>query len=286
MTWAIDVQGLRFRYRGSPRWALKDVDLRVSERETVLVTGPSGSGKSTLIRALNGLIPDFHEGEVRGTVRVLGRDVLALRANQVATFVGTVFQFPEDQIIASEVRRDVAFGLENLGWEREDIDQRVEEALQAVRLLEFGDREVSSLSGGQMQRLALASTIAMGPRVLLFDEPASELDPRGRREFLQAFERLSGTGSHTLLLTDHRLADLLGIVDRLVVLLEGRVAFEGPPEEVMGRPELAGLGVEVPQAIQVWHSLHSVGPDAPCPLTSEEVIDRLLEERRRLLVES
>ncbi|MFQ5552217.1 MAG: energy-coupling factor ABC transporter ATP-binding protein [Thermoplasmata archaeon] len=280
MVAAIDVRGLSFRYRGSSAWALRDVDFRVSVGEAVLVTGPTGSGKSTLLRAINGLLLDFYEGEARGTARVLGEDVLDLRPNRVATFVGTVFQSPEDQMIASNVRRDVAFGLENLGLSREIIEARVDEALETVGLRDLKDREALKLSGGQMQRLALASVVAMRPRVLLLDEPASEVDPLGRRGILRAVKGLARNRERTVVLTDHRLADVLGIVDRLVVLDAGRVLLDGPPRDVMARPELEGWGVEVPKPIQVWRRLASEGYGAPCPLTQEELVDGLIRYGR------
>lgn len=280
MVAAIDVQGLSFRYRISSARALADVDFRVPAGQVVLVTGPTGSGKSTLLRAINGLIPDFYEGEVRGTVRVLGEDVLALRPNRVATFVGTVFQSPEDQIIASKVWREVAFGLENLGLGRETIEARTQEALEAVGLWALRHRVASELSGGQMQRLALASVVAMRPRVLLLDEPASELDPQGRREVIRAVEGLARDTERTVVFTDHRFADVLGIVDRLVVLHEGRVAFDGPPRQVLASPELDRLGVEVPKPIQVWRRLTWAGTPPPCPLTQEELVEELLRYGR------
>ncbi|MFQ5907753.1 MAG: energy-coupling factor ABC transporter ATP-binding protein [Thermoplasmata archaeon] len=280
MVAAIEVQGLSFRYQTSSTWALDNVDFRVSAGQVVLVTGPTGSGKSTLLRAINGLLLDFYEGEARGVARVLGNDVLSLRPNRVATFVGTVFQSPEDQIVASRVRRDVAFGLENLGLPRDVIDERVDEALEAMGLGDLKDREVVELSGGEMQRLALASIIAMRPRILLLDEPASELDPRGRQEILRAVEGLARSSERTVVLTDHRLADVLRIVDRLVVLDQGRVAFDGPPKEVMARPELDGLGIEIPTPIQVWRHLALGGIDGPCPLTSEDLLEELIRYGR------
>lgn len=282
MSRVIEVRGLSFRYRGSTSPALRDVHLQAEEGEVLLVTGPTGSGKSTLLRALNGLIPDFYEGEAHGRVRVSGQDVLSLRPNRVATFVGTVFQSPEAQIIASHVHRDVAFGLENLGWEREAIALRVEEALEAVGLRGLETQDTSTLSGGQKQRLALAAILAMRPQILLLDEPASELDPRGRREILVTVERLIRKRSKTMLITDHRLADLVGVVDRVIVMREGEIAFDGPPREVMARPEVEAWGVEIPPAVRVWQGLRHLGFDVPCPLTSDELVAGLVPHGRTL----
>ncbi|MFQ5918926.1 MAG: energy-coupling factor ABC transporter ATP-binding protein [Thermoplasmata archaeon] len=279
---AIEVRGFRFRYRGSATPALRDVNFEARDGDVVLVTGPTGSGKSTLLRALNGLIPDFYEGEVHGDVRVAGRDVLSLRPNQAATFVGSVFQSPQDQIIARTVHRDVAFGLENLGWEKETIIRRVDQSLETVGLSQFRDQPTSSLSGGQMQRLALAGVVAMRPQVLLLDEPASELDPAGRRAILDTLRSLARTRRRAILITDHRLNDLVGFVDRVVVLHQGQVALDGPPRAVMASPELEAWGVEVPPAIRVWRRLQERGVDLRCPLTSEELVNELVPQGRTL----
>ncbi len=282
MSAAIEVRGFTFRYRGSSVPALRDVHLEAKQGEVILVTGPTGSGKSTLLRAINGLIPDFYEGEAHGVVRVAGRDVLSLRPNRVATFVGSVFQSPEDQIIAGKVGRDVAFGLENLGWEKEVIAEEVDRSLEAVGLGDLAAQETSALSGGQMQRLALAGVLAMGPQVLLLDEPASELDPRGRQEVLGTIENLVRSESKTMIITDHRLGDLLGVVDRVVVMHRGRIALDGAAREVMARPELRGWGVEIPTAVRVWRRLIQLGLDVPCPLTPEELVDSLVPNGRNL----
>ena len=282
MSTIIEVRGFSFRYRGSSAPALRDVHLKVEEGDMVLITGPTGSGKSTLLRALNGLIPDFYEGEAHGVVRVAGRDVLSLRPNRVATFVGSVFQSPEDQIIARTVQRDVAFGLENLGWERGAIAQGVGQSLETVGMGGFEGRTTSSLSGGQKQRLALAGVLAMRPDVLLLDEPASELDPVGRRDILGTLERLVRKRRRAMIITDHRLGDLVGFVDRIVVLHQGRVAFDGAPRQVMARPELEAWGVEVPPAVRVWRRLTRRGLALRCPLTSEELVEELVPHRRNL----
>ncbi len=282
MSAIIEVRGFSFRYRGSSTPALRNVHFEAEEGDVILVTGPTGSGKSTLLRALNGLIPDFYEGEAHGVVKVGGRDVLSLRPNRVATFVGSVFQSPEDQIIARTVRRDVAFGLENLGWERGAIAQRVGQSLEAVGMGELGDRPTSSLSGGQKQRLALAGVLAMRPQVLLLDEPASELDPVGRRDILGTLERLVRKRRRAMIITDHRIGDLVGFVDRIVVLHQGQVACEGAPRKVMSRPELEEWGVEVPPAVRAWRRLKRLGFAFRCPLTSEELVEELVPYRRKL----
>lgn len=248
MAAVIACEDFSFQYRGAPRPALRRVTWTVRPGEFVLVTGPTGSGKSTLLRLVNGLVPHFYPGWVKGTVEVLGRPGTEVPPNQRALQVGTVFQFPEEQLVASTVWRDVAFGLENLGLPREEIFTRVAEALKEVGLTSLRDRPIHTLSGGEQQRLALASTLAMEASVLLLDEPAGELDPRGRRELLALLKRLSRRG-RTLILADHRIRDLLPLVDSVVVMEGGRVLRSGPPREVfpaMGGPKGASRPPALP----------------------------------------
>lgn len=272
---AVEIRNAGFTYRGSSTPAVHDLDLTIEEGEFLLLAGPTGSGKSTLLRLMNGLVPHLHEGVFTGHVRVFGRDTLKERPAVLARFVGTVFQTPEEQIVASRVWRDVAFGLENLLLSRDLIEERVREALAYVGLDGMRDREVFGLSGGEKQRLALASVLAMRPRLLLLDEPAAELDPRGRAAILQLLAGLPR--DVTVVLADHRLNDVAPLADRLVLLREGGIAFDGPPREVLTRSDVADLGVEVPTAVEVWKRLASLGFQLDkVPLTLEEVVGSLM----------
>ncbi len=277
----VGIQNVSFRYRGAWQPALRHVSLEIHRGEFLLVTGPTGSGKSTLLRLINGLIPNFHEGEMEGDVSVLGMNTKTTRPNRLATRVGTVFQFPEEQIVASKVWRDVAFGLENLLQSRQEIRERVDQALAFVGLERLREREVITLSGGEKQRLALASVLAMKPEILLLDEPAAELDAAGRADLIALLVRLHRKEGMTLAIADHRLDDLIGVVDRIVVLNDGETLLDGPPREVMVERDLLSLGVEVPKPVAVWKRLHELGIQLPyCPLTLEEVSELLRQYRQ------
>jgi len=184
------VEHLRFSYAADAPRALDDVSLELREGEHVVLLGPSGSGKSTLLRALAGLVPHFHGGVFAGRVVVGGRDTREARPAELAGTVASVFQDPEDQVVMSQVANEVAFGLENIGAEPERIWPRVEEALQLVGAAHLADRSVHELSGGELQRVALASALALRPRLLLLDEPTSQLDPEGAEAFLDAVRAL------------------------------------------------------------------------------------------------
>lgn len=279
----VRVEDVTFRYRGFHTPAVQGLNLEVEEGDFVLLTGPSGSGKSTVLRLLNGLIPHFHEGPLDGEVVVFGLDTRQVRPNRLSTRVGTVFQFPEEQIVASRVWRDVAFGLENLRLPKDEILARVDRALAFVDLDGLRGREVATLSGGEKQRLALASVLAMEPSLLLLDEPAAELDPQARFEFVTLLGRLKADAARTLVVADHRLEDLAPLATRVVVLDRGRKVLEGPPEEVLLQDLLPELGVEVPLPVRVWKRLRPKGPGrGPTPLTLDALADAL-DTRRDLL---
>lgn len=230
----IETRGLVHRY-GDGMPALDDVSLIVPDGEFLVLAGPNGSGKSTLIRHWNGLLePDA------GQVLVDGRDV---REDLVAarTKVGMVFQNPRDGFVAATVGADVAFGPENLGLAREEIDRRVDEALSAVNLEGRREDRIEALSGGEQERLAIAGALAMAPDHLVLDEPFTGLDEPARRAVLDRLDSLSRAGTGVVVVT-HDLRDVLSLADRLVVLSEGRVVRNGAPETI----DLSGLGVRSP----------------------------------------
>jgi energy-coupling factor transport system ATP-binding protein len=221
------VDHVSFAYPRSERRALEAVSISIARGERVALLGPSGSGKSTLLRALAGLVPHFHGGRLEGTVVVGGLDTRRARPADLAGRVASVFQDPEDQVVMATVRNEVAFGLENIGVPPLEIEARVEEALDAVGALSLADRRTSELSGGELQRVCLASALAMRPGLLLLDEPTSQLDPLGATAFLTAVERL-GCG---IVLSEHRVERALELVDRAVFMDGGRVLLDAPVGE-------------------------------------------------------
>ncbi|KYH27072.1 trehalose/maltose import ATP-binding protein MalK [Halalkalicoccus paucihalophilus] len=226
----IETRELVHAYDGAR--ALDGVSLTVEDGEFLVLAGPNGSGKSTLIRHWNGLLePDA--GEVLVDSQEVSEDLVAAR-----TRVGMVFQNPRDGFVAATVGADVAFGPENLGLERSEIDRRVAGALEAVNLDGRDEDGVGTLSGGEQERLAIAGALAMEPAHLVLDEPFTGLDEPAREAVLDHLETLSTAGTSVIVVT-HDLRDVLGLADRLVVLAAGRVVRNGPPESV----DLSGLGV-------------------------------------------
>jgi energy-coupling factor transport system ATP-binding protein len=213
---------LTFTYPEAGGPALRDVSLEVEPGEVVAVLGPSGSGKSTLLRAFAGLVPHFHGGRFEGRVEIAGRDTRSIRPAELAGTVASVFQDPEEQIVLSRVLREVAFGLENIGTAPEDIVARAHEALAAVGSEQLADRNIAELSGGELQRVCLASAVALRPQLLLLDEPTSQLDPVAAGAFL---EHVAGLGI-AVLVSDHRPRRVLEHADRVVFLDGGRVLLD------------------------------------------------------------
>ena len=210
------VTDLAFSYPAAQP-ALGGITLELAPGEVVALLGPSGSGKSTLLRSLAGLVPHFHGGRFAGRVVVTGLDTRNTRPSELAGTVATVFQDPEDQVVMTIAANEVAFGLENLGVPPAEIWSRVERALASVDALHLWGRKTIELSGGELQRICLASALALEPRLLLLDEPTSQLDPEGAALFLDAVERLGAT----VVLSEHRVARALELATRVLFVDEG-----------------------------------------------------------------
>ena len=221
-------RGWGWRHAGRKNAALSDVDLDIAPGERVLVLGPSGSGKSTLMGGLAGLLGGAEEGEATGTLTVDGIAPAEARGR-----VGLLMQDPEAQVVLARVGDDVAFGMENMGVAREEIWPRVENSLEAVGLSVPLDHSTTELSGGQKQRLALASILAMGPGLLLLDEPTANLDPSGVAEVRAAVEAVVERTGATMVVVEHRVDVWAPLVDRVIVVADGRIAADGPLDEVL-----------------------------------------------------
>ena len=217
------VTNLSFAYPGGHE-ALHDVSLALEPGEVVALLGPSGGGKSTLLRALAGLVPHFHGGRFAGRVEVGGLDTRRVRPADLAGTVATLFQDPEDQVVFTRVAAEVQFGLENLGTAPAEIAARAEEALAAVGALHLAERPVAELSGGELQRVCLASTLALRPRLLLLDEPTSQLDPDGAAAAIE-LARESGAA---VVVSEQRPERVLEAADRVIFLAGGRLVDEVP----------------------------------------------------------
>jgi energy-coupling factor transport system ATP-binding protein len=238
------VRGLSFSYPGAAP-ALRDVSLDVEPGEVVALFGPSGSGKSTVLRALAGLVPHFHGGRFSGRVEVAGRDTRTTRPADLAGTVATLFQDPEDQVVFTRVEAEVAFGLENVGTKPAEIPLRAAAALEAVGAGGLADRAVAELSGGELQRVCLASVLALSPQLLLLDEPTSQLDPDGAAAAIE----LARSSGAAVVVSEHRPERVLEACDRVLFLDEGRLREDGVPDAWLPRDPVLPQGEPPGEAV-------------------------------------
>jgi energy-coupling factor transport system ATP-binding protein len=267
----ISLTDLTVTYPGSERPALDGIDLDVAPGECVGVMGLNGAGKTTLGLCFNGVIPQLLPAAVTGRALVAGRDPRATPVREMARTVGLVFDHPEYQLSQATVVEEVALGLESLGVTPEQMPARIGAALQAVGLDGLEERSPHALSGGQQQRLAIASVLVMEPAILVMDEPTSNLDPLGTAEVLGVVRRLNREAGMTVVIAEHDVEALAVHVDRIVVLAEGRIAFQGRTGEVLGRvEELASLGLRAPQVTELAHVL--APDDRDLPVTIDDAL--------------
>ena len=228
-----EVEGLSFTYPDATEPALRGVSLRIEAGEVIAVLGPSGCGKSTLVRALAGLVPHFHGGRFGGVVRVAGADTRSTRPADLAGTVAVVFQDPEEQIVMTGVEHEVLFGLENLGVPCRDLRARARDALEAVGAAHLAGRRVDRLSGGELQRVCLASALALEPRLLLLDEPTSELDPEAADEFLDLVGELAQERGTAVVVAEQRPARSLTHATRVLFLDGGSVVLDANRDDAL-----------------------------------------------------
>lgn len=226
------IENLTYFYPETEQAALRNINLEIEEGEFILVAGGSGSGKSSLTRALAGLIPDFYGGRIGGKVFFKGKDIRAMDRKKLAREVGMVFQDPEKQIVQTHVEAEIAFGLENLGLSSEEMLRRVAEVICFMDLAQIRDSFTANLSGGQKQKLSLASVLAMQPHVLILDEPTSQLDPVSAEEILNLAKRLNEEMGFTVIMVEQRLERCFHLADRVLLMARGEIACDGSARDV------------------------------------------------------
>ena len=234
-----------FQYENSDR-GVRDISLSVKGGECVVLTGLSGCGKTTVTRLVNGLAPSYYPGVFSGSVRIDGKDISSLSTWEIGRLVGSVFQDPKSQFFSSELAGEVAFPCENYGLSTQEIRERTDAAIEALKLSHLKDRAVDVLSSGEKQRAAIASVYAMKPKVFVCDEPTANLDATGTRQLAQTLRQLKAQG-FTLLLAEHRIDWLMGIADRFLYLRDGRIAAEYAPRDLLlPEADILGMGLRSP----------------------------------------
>ncbi|MCD4842798.1 MAG: ATP-binding cassette domain-containing protein [Methanosarcinales archaeon] len=257
----ISIENLTYYYPGFEDAVLDNINLTVEEGEFILLLGPSGCGKSTLVQCLNGIIPKVSSGDLSGEIFINKKNVRDYKVYQLSTDVGLVFQNPDTQLFGLTVEEDVAFGPENLGIEREGIRARVKHSLETVGLEDFKDRFTFTLSGGEKQRTAIAGNLAMEPKILVLDEPTSDLDPAGTKEVFETLKHLNRDRKITIILIEHKIDEVMGLADRSVVMDKGRIILDGNTFDIFSRnlDVLEEIGIHLPQLMRI-SSLLGVRP--------------------------
>lgn len=254
----ISVKNLGFVYQGGKTAALDGINIEIKDGDFVGITGTSGAGKTTFTFALNGIIPQKIKGDFYGAVTVDGVDTAEHPAEEFARKVGQVFQDIDSQMVASVVEDEILFGLENFGVPHEEIGQRVDKVLKELGIEDLRDREISSLSGGQKQKVAIASMLALEPEVIVLDEPTGELDPESSREIFKILTALNREKGITVIIVEQKIMLLCEYVKHMMVLDKGKIAFYGTPKDMASSIDtFKDLGINVPRVTELSASLIS-----------------------------
>ena len=269
----IDVKNLSFRYKESQEYYdVKGITFHVKRGEWLSIVGHNGSGKSTTVRLIDGLL----EAE-SGEIVIDGQRLTEENIWNIRRQIGMVFQNPDNQFVGATVEDDVAFGLENQGLSRQEMQKRVEEALDLVGMLDFKKREPARLSGGQKQRVAIAGVVALRPAILILDEATSMLDPEGRRELIETVKGIRKDYDMTVISITHDLEEV-AMSDRVLVMKKGSIESTNSPRELFSRNDLDQIGLDDPFANQLRHSLIQNGYDLPENYLTESELENKLWE--------
>ncbi|HEM4933057.1 TPA: ATP-binding cassette domain-containing protein [Streptococcus suis] len=277
----IKIENLKYQYPFAEKLALDGITCEIRPGEFIGVIGRNGSGKSTFCQSLTGLVPNFYRGSYGGKVWIDQSEVKRVEVDDLYQKVGSVFQNPFNQITGSKatVYEEIAFGLENFGVPKEEMEVRIEESLRLLDIEEYRDRAPFDLSGGQMQRMAIASIMAMKPEVIILDEPTSQLDPQGSEAVFKAIQSLSKQGI-TVIMVEHKVEKIAAYSDRVMLLDQGKLIAMDTPQAVFSRPDLEKYGVVAPTFTRICKQLGMKLPGSSYyPVTLEEASQLLAKNR-------
>jgi energy-coupling factor transport system ATP-binding protein len=255
----IEARDFGFTYKNAKVKAVQHINFKVHKGDIFGIIGPTGAGKTTVCRAIVGIVPQIHEGEFEGSLTVLGRPVVEYSMPELSSIAGYVHQDAESQLLMTNIEREIVFPLENLGYPRDEIKDRLEKALHLVHLENYRTRHPFYLSGGQRQRVVLATALAMNPDILILDEATSEIDPIGVQEIMAVVKELNEQGK-TIILIEHNMEELSRYADHVMVLESGRLVEAGEMIQVLADVEmLDGLDIYPPEVTQLFIELKKRG---------------------------
>ena len=252
-----------FRYKGNENYALKGINLEIELGKFILLAGETGSGKTTLIRCLNGLIPQFYPGYYKGYVEVEDKKTDSTPIANLSTEVGIVFQNPENQLIAMDVEHEIAFGLENLGISADIIKARINEVVKLTEIEDLLDKAPFELSGGEQQRVAIASILVLNPKIIILDEPTASLDPLYAQKIINLLKRIQNEKNITIIISEHRLDLVLPFVDQIILIKEGEIKFHGERDEAMRSEYFKNTNINKPFIYSFFNNLNLKNIEIP-----------------------
>ncbi len=279
----IKIEHLKYKYPNTDVLALDDISLTIKKGEFIGIVGANGAGKSSLTQAVIGLVPRFYNGAYGGKVFVNDTLVESCPVEEMCEHVGLIFQNPFNQLSGAKdtVYGEVAYGLQNLGIPREEMKLRIEKVLKELDIWQYRDRNPFELSGGQMQRVAIASILVMQPEVIILDEPTSQLDPQGTEEVFRVVEKLSQSGV-TIIMVEQKLEKMAKYCHRILLMHQGKAVDFDRPEKIFSRSDLEELGVQPPAFTRISKELQLINEDGTYPATLENTL-RLFEEKKEVL---
>ena len=248
-----------YRYKGNEEYALNDINLEIEENKFILLCGETGSGKTSLIRCMNGLIPQFYPGFYKGSVQILGKDTVETPISELSTKVGIVFQNPENQLIAMNVEHEIAFGLENIGVPRDEMKERIREVVELTEIGHLLNKAPFELSGGEQQRVAIASILVLKPMILILDEPTALLDPYMAKKIINLLKKIKNDYKITIIISEHRMDLILPLVDELILMKEGQIIEHDNKEIVISGNNFQKTGLNLPTIYSLFFKLHTEG---------------------------
>ena len=256
----IEIKDLSFTYKESQEPTVKNINLIIPDGQFVGITGAAGSGKSTLTYLFNGIVPHCYPGDFYGAVTIDGHDTVDTNLTDISQLVGSVCQDIDSQMISSVVEDEVLYGLENFGFDHDEIESLMNEALEEMGIAHLKERNIASLSGGQKQKVALASILALKPKVLVLDEPTAELDPVSSKNVFDLLKSCAQEHNITVIVVEQKIALLSEYADRILIVKEGEIALDGSPSEVLEHSdELLAEGINCPRSTSLVNNLRQKG---------------------------
>ena len=251
----IKFKNFHFRYKGNDEYALKNINLEIGSNKFILLAGETGSGKTSLIRCMNGLIPQFYAGYYKGHVEISGKNTNETTISELSNDIGIVFQNPENQLITMNVEHEIAFGLENLGISREIIREKIKEVVEITEIESIIDKAPFEISGGEQQRVAIASILVLEPRVIILDEPTANLDPLFARKILNLLKKIQVEKKITIIISEHRMDLILPLVDEIILMKESEILAHDTKDNIINTNTFENLNINKPKIYSIFNEL-------------------------------